>query len=87
MGVNTNSHWLNTASVIAPWKIRVSIQTIIAAVSDLIFGSRIRAAAQLAGVSAVFVRTPPTLLEARAAAARAAGPRHALAGRTGHDPR
>ena len=32
-------------------------RTIVAAVSDLMFGSRIRAAAQLAGVSAVFVRS------------------------------
>jgi CheY-like chemotaxis protein len=43
-------------------------RTIVAAVSDLMFGSRIRAAAQLAGVSAVFVRSA-TELAARAAQA------------------
>lgn len=36
-------------------------RTIIAAVNDLMFGSRIRAAAQQAGVSAVFVRSPDEL--------------------------
>jgi CheY-like chemotaxis protein len=36
-------------------------RTIVAAVSDLMFGSRIRAAAQQAGVSAVFVRSPNEL--------------------------
>ena len=42
--------------------------TIVAAVNDLMFGSRIRAAAQQAGVSAVFVRSVEALL---AGAARA----------------
>jgi CheY-like chemotaxis protein len=43
-------------------------RTIIAAVNDLMFGSRIRAAAQQAGVSAVFVRSAGELA-ARAAQA------------------
>jgi CheY-like chemotaxis protein len=46
----------------------VSSQTIVAAVNDLMFGSRIRAAAQQAGVSAVFVRTAADLLERAATA-------------------
>lgn len=46
----------------------VPSRTIVAAVNDLMFGSRIRAAAQQAGVSAVFVRAPADLLERAATA-------------------
>ena len=46
----------------------VSARTIIAAVNDLMFGSRIRSAAQQADVSVVFVRTAADLLERAATA-------------------
>lgn len=46
----------------------VSSRTVVAAVNDLMFGSRIRAAAQQAGVSVVFVRTPADLKERAATA-------------------
>lgn len=40
---------------------RESPRTLVAAVNDLMFGSRIRSAAEHAGVTVVFVRTPADL--------------------------
>lgn len=46
----------------------ISTRTVVAAVNDLMFGSRIRSAAEHAGVHTVFVRTPGDLQDSAAEA-------------------
>jgi CheY-like chemotaxis protein len=55
--VNTNYHWLK------------SLPVIVAVVNDLMFGARIRAAAEHAQATCIFARTPAALHEHAAGAA------------------
>jgi CheY-like chemotaxis protein len=68
-GVNTNSHWLTTSYVIAMTKDAANQQPrVCAVVNDLMFASKIRAAADQLAIPIAFARTSAALHEHAATA-------------------